>query len=293
MLEAINIEEVSERDLSPQVIYTIHSKDHSNEIIECPERYVYSYEFVLIKSNQSTHIINGKKLTLKMNDILIRRPGELNKTIGCKGNYLILVELLGKSRNKVDSLALKKFQPICKNHIVDTLPTVFTPNKPEKYERIFEAIYDEFMHDSIASPLILKSLVLQLIFYIYNETLQTLKEVTTLQENYRKNLIDDCIEYIKRNLDQNIKLSDIAKVANMSPNHFHTIFKKMTGRTPTDYLRYERLSKAKYLLYKTDLPIMDISLICGFNSAAYFTHVFKHHYDIIPKEYRKLHSIYM
>ncbi len=99
----------------------------------------------------------------------------------------------------------------------------------------------------------------------------------------------DVILYMENNYGNNVLLSDLAKVADMTPNHLCRCFKSVMGITPLAYLISYRLAKARYALVATDRSVTDISLDCGFNDISYFIQMFKKAHGMTPKQYRKNH----
>lgn len=97
--------------------------------------------------------------------------------------------------------------------------------------------------------------------------------------------------YITENLDQPLKLLDIAASVSLSPSYFHALFSKAYGITPHDFLLQERIRYAKELLATTSLSMAEIAERCGFVTQQYLNSVFKKHEGISPgkcrKEYRK------
>ena len=78
----------------------------------------------------------------------------------------------------------------------------------------------------------------------------------------------------------------IAENSGYSPNHFRTVFDSVMGKSPQKYLENLRINHAKYLLVSTSKPLIQIALLCGFSSQAYFTSVFKKTTLTTPNEYR-------
>jgi len=94
-------------------------------------------------------------------------------------------------------------------------------------------------------------------------------------------------EYIQENYaDRDISLHTVAKEVNISPNHFSTIFSKETGETFISYLTKARMEKAKILLKTTRSKTSDIGYEVGYNDTHYFSHVFKRHTGVSPKDFR-------
>jgi AraC-like DNA-binding protein len=92
--------------------------------------------------------------------------------------------------------------------------------------------------------------------------------------------------YVDENFNQDLRLSDVAKVNGFSSSVFSRGFKKTVGRGFSEYLRMQRLEKAKELLGTTSLPIVQVSLECGFNNLQYFYDVFKNSAGCTPAVYR-------
>lgn len=95
------------------------------------------------------------------------------------------------------------------------------------------------------------------------------------------------LAYIEKNYASPLRLEELAKQADMTPNHLCKCFKAVTGTTPFAYLIGCRLSKAQYALKTTDLPVTGIALDCGFNDISYFIRLFRETYGITPKQFRK------
>jgi AraC-like DNA-binding protein len=98
--------------------------------------------------------------------------------------------------------------------------------------------------------------------------------------------IRKALSFMHQHYDKDIQIEDIAKNLNIHPSYFHRIFKGHTGLTPIEYLTRLRLEKAKMLLARTDIPIIEISGYIGINSRQYFTFLFKKYTGTTPSRYR-------
>ena len=93
-------------------------------------------------------------------------------------------------------------------------------------------------------------------------------------------------DYISAHLNQNISLSQLAGIINLSQYHFSRLFKQSTGITPHQYLTQCRIDKAKQLLSKTELTITDITFKIGLNNHSSFTRLFRKYVGTTPKSFR-------
>ena len=99
--------------------------------------------------------------------------------------------------------------------------------------------------------------------------------------------INRVIDYLRGNLDRQVKLEELAKVACFSEFHFHRIFGAVSGETLNNFTNRLRLEKAARLLRYSEQSLTDIALACGFSSSATFSRAFRSGYDTSPSQFRK------
>src|ERR1700678_2059860 len=99
--------------------------------------------------------------------------------------------------------------------------------------------------------------------------------------------INRVIDYLRGNLDRQVKLEELAKVACFSEFHFHRIFGAISGETLNNFTNRLRLEQAARLLRYSSQSVTDIALNCGFSSSATFSRAFRSGYDTSPSQFRK------
>lgn len=92
-------------------------------------------------------------------------------------------------------------------------------------------------------------------------------------------------EYIHANLKSVITLGDLARAAGYSQWHSARIFKLITGKSPFEYLRALRLSKAALYLRDNRARVIDVALDFVFDSHEGFTRAFYKQFGVLPKKY--------
>ena len=95
------------------------------------------------------------------------------------------------------------------------------------------------------------------------------------------------MDYIDNNIEKDLQLSELAEIAGMNKSYFSTLFKKLNGMSPWDYITVRRIDLARKLLSDSDRNILDIAMMCGFNNTANFNRAFKKVTGKTPKEIRK------
>ena len=79
----------------------------------------------------------------------------------------------------------------------------------------------------------------------------------------------------------------IAQTAGYSPWHAARIFKKLTGKTPFEYIRALRLSRAAVKLRDGNSRIIDVAFDFMFDSHEGFTRAFSREFGMSPRHYSK------
>lgn len=102
----------------------------------------------------------------------------------------------------------------------------------------------------------------------------------------RLNDMEAALRFIDENITSPISLDEIALNANMSRTYFCTVFKKLNGLSPWEYIGLKRIQMARKLLEKSSKSILEISLECGFNNISHFNRAFKNATGRKPSEYR-------
>jgi len=93
-------------------------------------------------------------------------------------------------------------------------------------------------------------------------------------------------DFIADNYSRDLKLNELAHVAGMSSFHFAREFKRTTGTTPHQYLIKFRIERAKALLAKNELPLIEVGLRSGFSHQSHFTRLFRRITGTTPHSYR-------
>ena len=101
-----------------------------------------------------------------------------------------------------------------------------------------------------------------------------------------ENRINTIFDYIRQNATSKISLKAAADLIVLTVSAFCKFFKKMTGKTFSDYVNDFRIGNACYMLTETDKTISQIALEVGFENLTYFNRVFLKKKICTPKQYR-------
>ncbi len=94
------------------------------------------------------------------------------------------------------------------------------------------------------------------------------------------------IDFIKKNIQENINLKDLSEKACMSTTSFYRYFKRELGMSPIEYILNEKIKHAKKLLKNPKIHVNEVSYATGFEDCNYFIRLFKKYEGVTPKQYQ-------
>jgi len=94
------------------------------------------------------------------------------------------------------------------------------------------------------------------------------------------------IDYIESHLDGRLDLETVAEAVHYSKYHLHRLFAATAGMTLHDYVQRRQMTEAAKLLVFSKKPILEVALICGYESQQAFSAAFRAMYKAPPAEYR-------
>ena len=65
------------------------------------------------------------------------------------------------------------------------------------------------------------------------------------------------------------------------------MFHRSCGLPPKQYISLRRISRAKYLLWRTKLSVKEIAEQCGYENKYFFYRIFKKYTGVTPRQYRR------
>lgn len=101
------------------------------------------------------------------------------------------------------------------------------------------------------------------------------------------NSFNEVIEYIEKNLTENLDIAVMAKKARMSVYEFRRIFSFAAGIPISEYIRKRRLSAAASELIAKESSVTDIAAKYGYDNVSSFSRAFKEFQGFSPNEISK------
>lgn len=145
--------------------------------------------------------------------------------------------------------------------------------------------------DYILKPFNFEEVGLRLTLHLQGKSTPSAEPVVGMQ-NRPSSTLDGLVfeaarSYLRSNLGRTPKLDQVARAAGTNVSRLNNSFKHCVGMTVFEYLREERMKKARQLLAETLLEIQSIARELGYTSGANFTAAFKTRFGLTPGQFRQ------
>lgn len=247
-------------------------------------------EFNYVYKGKLTEVIHNKIIELKEGEIIflnkdITHAIEKSSEDDIIINFIIRPEFfdfilnLSDQDNVIFSFLLKSLY-LNKNNNGEYL---YFKVSDEKYiQEILEKIIIEIYEPSIMSSTTIKLLVGLLIVELIKKPDKI--EIYS-EDNYDSLMLIEVLKYIDNNY-ANATLFEISKILKQPNYKISKLIKKQTSMTFKELLQEKRLNKAKQLLNETDISVVEIISLVGYENLTYFYKIFKEKYGYTPKRYK-------
>lgn len=109
--------------------------------------------------------------------------------------------------------------------------------------------------------------------------------VSATEDQARLEQLQVMLEYVHQHYDSPVSLQAIADQCHLSRESCCRIFRKMTGKTITEYLQEYRVSKSLPLIRSGRYSMSQIAELCGFSNASRFASAFRSRMGVNPGHY--------
>ena len=241
------------------------------------EHYHGSFEFYYMKEGRCSYFIGERAYEVVSGDIILIPAGTIHRT-----NY----------NSRTHSRYLVNFAPdfICADILSAAVELGYLYSNKSisaHIEAIFSLIENEYNKKDSLSLHALKTHTEQLLLMMIRNTNEKKKETEG------NSIVEKTVKHIQENYMNEVRLSAVARLMNVSAEHLSRLFKKETGFGFNEYLTLYRLQRAEYILAnEPGRAIGEIAYFCGFNDSNYFSFKFKERYGVSPTKAREgVHAI--
>lgn len=112
-------------------------------------------------------------------------------------------------------------------------------------------------------------------------------KVPSQQFSINDDIFTKCINFMKLNLDKNLKINELIEYLHIDRSYFSKMFKKKYNVSPYKYYINLKLIKAEMLIKTTNYSLSTISDMMGFPDCCMFSKIYKKHFGYSPNSIRK------
>ncbi|MBO5337372.1 MAG: response regulator [Lachnospiraceae bacterium] len=150
-----------------------------------------------------------------------------------------------------------------------------------------EAIVSEFFADSPDGyrSIYKQANVEQVISWLHYFTEQLSEVFRNRRKDYKNHIVTNVKKYIHEHIREHLSLNEVAAVFGISPSYLSQLFSKYNETGFSEYINISKINEAKRLLDEENLKVYEVAEMLGFESAFYFSKVFKKVEGVSPTEY--------
>lgn len=261
-----------EQKINGKIENYYYSKAINRHYTESTIHYHPHYEIYYLKEGRCKYFVDDRTYDMETGDIVFIPKGAIHRANYPDGGHSRL--LINCTEAYIPDYLIAR---------LESSPLLYHSHEIGKHaETILSQIEHEYNHPDEFTIESLKCHTIQLLFLM-------LRYPGDSEESGTGNtLIDDIVKYIGENFTSDIKLSTVAKLKSVSPEHLSRTFKACIGNGFNEYVTLLRLRHAEDMIKNNpEKTISEIAYECGFNDGNYFSYKFKKMYGISPIKARE------
>ncbi len=232
--------------------------------------------FLFVETERCWPIVNGVPLELRRGDLLVTKGGdEFENSHDFHRPHVSLSAALalkhGGVTNRLLHYAFKRRYSLKDPHAF-----------VEEFEKVLAALGQEGPFRDLA----IAGTIMQWLAFL----MQTLRPSLIGTGGDLRSVVDRILAaeaWAMSRLDKVITIDEWSRAVGLNSDYFARIFKRETGKRPMQWLNERRLQMAAQLLGNTRKSVAEVAETCGFANAFYLSRVFKRHFGLAPRHYRR------
>lgn len=269
--------------------------DHSEYYVSDKTNPIYKYPLrldglliVVREKGESRFSINLKEFSMIPGDIVICSPGDLLQSVSNEGIHQSQTIMISSDFLKEMYIGLNSFMPFFtsqKEHPVFHLTENEVKELGAFYQLVEESvgIEDYFQNDIVKRLLAAYLYKLGSILYRHRPELQAEAAQPLKREEI---LFKQFINLLAEHHCKERRVDFYADQLFLSPKHFSTVIKKVSGKTAGEWIDEYVILEIKTLLKYSPMSIQEVAYYMNFPNPSFFGKYFKHHTRMSPSEYK-------
>lgn len=239
---------------------------------------------LLYVAQGQNNITHGKEIyPVRQNEMLLVRKNSLiqyDKSVNLEQNstYSSVLFFL-KDEFLQDFIRIANIKDISGNEAA----TMSAKPVGERMRRFFESVVPYFGEPDNVDEGLLRIKMLELLYDVAATDKNLLQQLLQMKKPVRS----DLAEIMEENFTNPVTIEQLAYLSGRSLASFKRDFNAMYNMSPSEWIRVKRLNKAKEALENTDLSVLDVCYMVGFENPSHFSRIFKEHFGYAPSFVRQ------
>jgi AraC-like DNA-binding protein len=266
----------------------------------CPEP-IHTHDFselVIVREGSATHCTDATDEAVRIcsGDALLIAQGERHAYSGMDSlvvdNLLFKYDIVASPAESITADAFSVIEPLFHLPILSRTVRLSAVDQ----QRAKDCIRDIQQELSVRGPGfrgMATSRFLEILVTVGRAARKNMPRPRPLGDVNHETAILAAEEFLRLHFAEPLTLEQVARIANLTPRHFCTVFKRETGLTPWQHLAQLRIAHARFLFCaRPAMSVAQVASAAGFSDPAYFARVFRSIAGTTPTKFKAGHEEY-
>lgn len=253
----------------------------------CPEHWHDCFEVIFVREGSLTLVSGKDSIALGRGDIAVLPPYTLHSTDG-RDNFLRM-DVFGYTENLISSPEISvfnmKYLSIFRHRGEGGYRVLRSGNeKTEEVVYLLDSAMREYETEHFCREILVRAKILELHAALSEIYLDEKSERETISP-----YLTDTEAYIEAHIGEDISPYEIAAALHVSYSHLSRTISEDTGYPIGELILRMKMNYAERIMTRDkNVSITEIALSVGFNSASYFTRIYRRFRGVTPSAFRKM-----
>ncbi len=259
-------------------------------------RRLLDYQLFFVRGGHGEIRLRNESIAFKGNTLCFMQPGIVHAYAfaNCRVHYIhfdlffhpyrLSVPIIPGGRTEWSAHEKSMAQPSLNDLLNFNLPMAIRIDDADAVENALKSAVDIFMRAQMMHQLRLQGITAELVGRFLDTSLP-MRTPTDISTDER---LDRALLFMKGNIHDTPRLSDIAEAAGLSPSRFSHVFKKRHNCSPVAYFNRLRMERAAELMRKSGAKVSVVAQDFCYDNPLNFSRDFKKIIGTSPGQYRKL-----
>lgn len=258
-------------------------------------------ELVYVVRGKGVHIFLGTEYDIHAGDVFIINPGETHAYFVEPGTHMEIINCLFMPSFISDALlseleitgSMDYFyvHPFLKHDIRFNHHLNLHGQDAASVLMLLESMIREISCRGPGHATLIRLQMIELLVQLsrYYAFMQQQRNYSSPRQLDREMTAKRIYGYLERNFDKKITLQSLSGLFNVSTRQLNRIMREEFNKSIFDVLHEIRIERAKRMLLESDLKVITVATMVGYEDPSFFSMLFTRHAGCSPRQYRTGH----